>query len=467
MTRRSAVVVGAGISGLSAARTLAAGSDLSVTVLESGPGPGGKLARTVFESDSAEGRLELDVGAESMLARRPEGVGLIDELGLSERRVAPTAAKAQVLIGGEIRRLPTSAMGVPTDLDALVGYLSADGLDRARQEPELPAPALGGDVGIGAYVADRFGPEMTDRLLEPLLGGVYAGRARDLSFAAVNAALYARAAEGGSLLRAAQELIHQRPTAAADTPVFAGLVGGVTGLIDALAEDLRRRDVALRCGSTVRGLRPRATGGYVLDLGDEQVEADVVVLAVPASAASRLLSSLLPDTSKELASIPYASVAVLTLIVGQAELSGSGLLVPPGELPTVKALTYSHNKWAWIAERAERHFGGPVAVVRASIGRFGEADVLQLPDDALIARTVAELADVPGWSGSKLVQARVQRWGGGLPQYLVGHLDRVRRIRQEVNQTTDLALAGAYLDGPGLPACIGTGLIAGRCLGVD
>ncbi len=132
-----------------------------------------------------------------------------------------------MLIGGQIRPLPTSAMGVPTDLDALAGYSERRGAGPGAAGTRAAGPALAADVGIGAYVADRFGTEMTDRLLEPLLGGVYAGRSRDLSFAAVNPALFARAAEGGSLLAAAQELIRQRPTAAADTPVFAGLVGGV------------------------------------------------------------------------------------------------------------------------------------------------------------------------------------------------------------------------------------------------
>ncbi len=472
MAERTAVVVGAGISGLVAARTLAAESGLRVRVLEGSGRLGGKLARTTYEapagSDGAES-LALDVGAESMLARRPEGVALIDELGLADRRVAPTAAKAQVLIGGEIRRLPTSAMGVPTDLAALAGYLSADGLARARTEPDRPAPPLATDVGIGAYVAERFGAEVTDRLLEPLLGGVYAGRSREFSFAAVNPALWARASAGGSLLAAAAGLAARRPAAAVDTPVFAGLDGGVTGLIDALAGDLRARGVRIDCGSPVVGLGPRPGGGFVLDVGGsdrEKVEADAVMLAVPAPASARLLAEVVVEAARELAEIPYASVAVLSLIVRGAELTGSGLLVPPGELPTVKALTYAHNKWTWVAERAERRFGGPVGVVRASVGRYGEAETLQVPDDALLARTLRELSGVPGWAEAEVIESRVQRWGGGLPQYLVGHPDRARRIREAVAGRGGLALAGAYLDGPGLPACIASGLAARRCLAV-
>ena len=478
-SRRSAVVVGGGIAGLVAARTLSRQSDLAVTLIEATARLGGKLDRTTFEaatepteSTDGAGPLDLDVGAESMLARRPEGTALIADLGLTEHQVRPTGAKAQVLIDGQIRRLPTSAMGVPTDLDALAGYLSDEALARARREPDLPAPALASDVGIGAYVADRFGDEVTDRLLEPLLGGVYAGRSHELSFAAVNPALFARAAAGGSLLTAAQALAARRPAVAADTPVFAGLDGGVTGLVDALEDDLTRQDVEIRRGSPVRMVWPRAAGGYLLEVGaadaPELLDADLLVLATPAAASARLLFEIQPEASAELAEIPYASVAVITLIVRGGELSGSGLLVPPGELPTVKALTYSHNKWDWVAQAAARHFGEPVAVVRASVGRFGEAALLQLGDQPLVDRTVAELAGVPGWGGSTVLQARVRRWGGGLPQYLVGHRDRIGRIQAAMDDLDALAVCGAYLDGPGLPACIASGeraatqVLAGR-----
>lgn len=470
---RRSVVVGAGIAGLCAARALQQ-AGRQVTVLESAALTGGKLARTTF-ADLAGEPLILDVGAESMLARRPEGVELLAELGLDRRRATPTPNKPQALIGGRIRALPPSAMGVPTDLDALEGYLSADGLVRARREPELPAPPLNADVAIGAYVDDRFGPEVTDRLLEPLLGGVYAGRSRELSFAAVNPGLFALACAGGSLLAAARALTGStRP--AASGPVFAGVEGGITTLVDAIVDDLRHREVELRCSSPVHaidrvgdrfrlrvGSRPEA-GGH----GDrpEMIEADEVVLATPAAATSRLLrDGLASEAAEALAQIPYASVAVITLLARGAELSGSGLLIPPGELPSVKALTYADRKWAWVDRAARAYAGEPLAVVRASVGRHGEAALLQLEDPALIRRTIEELrAFVPGWDRAELVQARVQRWGGGLPQYLVGHPGRIELIRDTVAGVPGLAVAGAYLDGVGVPACIKSGHAAAELL---
>src|SRR3712207_3598318 len=172
-------VVGGGVAGLAAARELAAGG-AEVILLEASARCGGKL-----DSLTVDG-VRLDSGAESVLARRPEGLRLIRDLGLTASLVHPTDAKPQVLVGGRAVPLPPQAMGVPTDLDTMADLLTPAGLARARQEPSRPAPPLPGDVAVGAYVDERFGPEVTDRLLEPLLGGVYAGRARDLSFEAVS-----------------------------------------------------------------------------------------------------------------------------------------------------------------------------------------------------------------------------------------------------------------------------------------
>ena len=449
---KQVVVVGGGVAGLAAARQLAV-AGASVTVLEQSPRWGGKLDTTFVEE------VGFDSGAESVLARRPEAVGLITALGLEAQRVHPTSAKPQLLVGGRVHAMPPSLQGVPVDLPALAGLLSADGLVRALGEPERPAPPLTADVAIGRHVDERFGPEVTDRLLEPLLGGVYAGRARDLSFAAVAPDLFARARTGGSLLQHARASL--RPSTG--TPVFAGLVGGVAGLVQALLRDLHGRGVVLRTGTAVRALDRRTDGRWRLSCGSaaapEQLTADAVVLAVPAGPAGRLTAALLPGAAAY-AAIPYASVAVLTLVVRGLATDRSGLLIPPGETPTIKALTYSSVKWDWVRERAEATWGPGVDVVRASVGRIGENALLQLDDEALVARTFAEALTLPGWSGVELVQARLTRWGGALPQYLVGHRELVARIRDDLGRVSGLALAGAALDGVGIAACVGSAAVA-------
>lgn len=443
----SVAVVGGGVTGLAAARRLLL-AGVSVTVLEQGPRWGGKLDRTVVDD------LALDTGAESVLARRPEAVALIDALGLAGERVHPTAAKPQLLVGGRLHAMPPSLQGVPTDVDALADLLDPDALALARIEPDRPAPPLTGDVAVGRYVEERFGPQVTDRLLEPLLGGVYAGRSRELSFAAVMPALFARARAGGSLLEHARASLPVRTGA----PVFAGLVGGVSGLVRALLDDLRDRGAELRTATAVRGL-VRTGAGWRLDLGPEALDVDAVLLATPAGPAGRLTEGLLPS-APALAAIPYASVAVVTLVVRGLGSDRSGLLIPPGEMPTVKALTHSSVKWAWVREQAERTWGPGVDVVRASVGRAGEAAVLQLPDDDLLDRTVAEVATLPGWEGVQVLHRRLTRWGGALPQYRVGHRDLVAGLRAELAGTPGLALAGAALDGVGIAACLASADLA-------
>jgi len=445
-----ALVVGGGISGLAAALRLR-DEGLEVTVLDAGTRWGGKLAPVRL------GDLVLDGGVESMLARRPEAVGLADEVGLGDRRTTPTQASPRVLVEGTPRRLPPSLQGVPTDPAALRPLLTPAGAAYAEGEPDRPAPPLHGDVAIGAYVEERFGAEVTDRLLEPLLGGVYAGRSRSLSFEAVAPALFEAARTGGSL--AAHARASLRPGAG---PVFAGLVGGVHGLADALVARLEERGADLRLRTTVTALR-REHGGLIATVataagedGSTELRADVVVLAAPAPAAARLLAGVLPSAGPldALGDVPYASVAVLSLAVRGLAPTDSGLLVPPGELPTVKALTYSSTKWGWVGEAARSAYGDDVAVLRASVGRAGEAGVLQVDDATLVHRSLAEVATLPGWEDATLLDATVTRWGGGLPQYGLDHLGLVGRLRTELEAVPGVAVAGAYLDGVGLPACV-------------
>jgi oxygen-dependent protoporphyrinogen oxidase len=277
---------------------------------------------------------------------------------------------------------------------------------------------------------------------------VYAGRSRDLSFAAVMPELYGRARAGGSLLRHAQGT-ERRGTG----PVFAGLVGGVSSLVPVLVAELEAFGVGLRLDTTAREL-VFAGNRFRLRVGPagETLSADAVLLAAPAAATGRLLGA----EGAAYAAIPYASMAVVTMVLRGFEPAGSGMLVPPGELPTIKALTHSSNKWSWVAEQAQQQWGSGIAVVRASVGRIGEERLLQVDDDALVARTAAESRTLPGWGEAEVVTAHVQRWGGALPQYRVGHRDLVSRLRADVAARDRLAVAGAALDGVGIAACLGS-----------
>ena len=440
------VVVGGGISGLVAARTLVR-SGLDVILAERGSAWGGKIASTVLDG------VRLDTGAEALLARRPEAVALIDSLGLSDRKVHPSDAKPQLLVGGRLHPMPRSVSGVPTDLAQLGGLLSAEGLSRAQYEPTRSAGPTT-DVAIGTLVDERLGPEVTDRLVEPLLSGVYAGNARELSFAAVSSALYLKATTGGSLVEHARAIADAAPPG----PVFAGVVGGVSSLVDSLVDDLMECGVVLQRETTVRELVP-SRRGYELTCasvsGERRLTADAVVVATPWPIAARLLATA-PQLEAELAAVPYASMAIITMVIRGLSAKASGFLAPPRELPSIKGMTYSSVKWPWLAVQTSNVWGDETSVVRASVGRLGEEHLLQVDNRALLARTFAEAQTAPGWQQTVLVSGHVQRWGGALPQYRVGHRERVARVKEQIAGMPGFALCGAALDGIGVAACIGS-----------
>ena len=435
------VVVGAGIAGLAAAlRISQQRPDVRVLVLESADRVGGKVAI------SEVGGVLVDEGADAMLRRVPEGVALATAAGLA--LTTPSTGAAGVLVDGALRTLPSGTiLGVPGDLEALTRstLLSAAALARVARDRELPGDPVTDDISVGELVTRRLGREVVDRLVDPLLGGVYAGRADDLSLQATLPQLAGPAARHVSLLAAAADA-RAVPTEGA---VFASVTGGL-GSLPAAVASISGAEIRLR--TTVRGLS-RTAAGWRLQTGSAAaptvVDADAVILALPASPTARLLSDLTPAAALDLGALEYASVALITLVLDMPTPGvGSGYLVPATENLATKAMTYASRKWPRLTD-------GP-AVVRASVGRHGDQVVLQREDADLVAIVAAELAGVVGPLGAVL-DSRVTRWGGALPQYAVGHLDRVARIKRAVAAHPGLAVAGAAYDGVGVPAVARSG----------
>ncbi|MEU1804883.1 protoporphyrinogen oxidase [Streptomyces sp. NPDC019937] len=444
-----AVVIGGGISGLAAAHRLRTGG-ARVTVLEASGRLGGKL-----RSGEIEG-VTVDLGAESMLARRPEAVELARAVGLGERLQPPATATAALWTRGALRPMPKGhVMGVPGDLAPLAasGVISDEGLARIAREAELPPTPVGEDVALGGFIAERLGREVVDRLVEPLLGGVYAGDVYRTSMRAAVPALFELAKADRPLsegVRALAGRSAQRP----DGPVFMGIDGGIGRLPLAVADAVRAAGGEIRTDAPVRELRRAADGWTVVTDDGTVLRADAVVLAVPAPAAARLLAADSPAASAELATVDYASMALITMAFRREDVAslaeGSGFLVPPVDGHTIKAATFSSRKWGWLRDSAPDLF-----VLRTSIGRFEDEEHLKRDDADLVGMSLADLGAATGLAAEP-VATRVTRWDGGLPQYPVGHLDRVARIRAEVAKLPGLRVCGALYDGVGIPACVGS-----------
>ncbi|MDV9177268.1 protoporphyrinogen oxidase [Streptomyces sp. W16] len=445
------VVIGAGIGGLAAAHRLL-DRGVRVTVVEASDRVGGKL----LPGEIAGARV--DLGAESMLARRPEAVALAREVGLTDRLQAPATATASLWTRGALRPMPKGhVMGVPGTAAALSGVLSEEGLHRIERDADLPRTEVGEDVAVGEYVAARLGREVVDRLVEPLLGGVYAGDAYRISMRSAVPQLFEAAKSHDSLTEAVRG-IQERAAAAQQTgPVFMGIEGGVGQLPLAVAESVRARGAEILTGTPVTELRRSGAAGWRVVAGDRVLDADGVIVAVPAPVAAQLLRAEVPGAAAELGAVEYASMALVTLAYRRAgtELpEGSGFLVPPVDGRTIKASTFASQKWGWIADE-----NPDVLVLRTSVGRYGETAVLEREDAELVDVSRHDLREATGLDATPL-DTRVTRWTDGLPQYPVGHHARVARIREHVAKLPGLAVCGAAYDGVGIPATIASAYAA-------
>jgi oxygen-dependent protoporphyrinogen oxidase len=445
------VVVGAGIAGLAAAwEATRLGAD--VTVLDAGR-PGGKLQTTPFAG------VELDEAADAFLARVPGAVELCHELGLDDELTSPVTGSALVWHDGAARRLPDGlVLGVPTDLDALArsGLVSPDGLRRVAADleraPDDPERDRTDDESVGALVRRRVGDEVFERLVDPLLSGVNAGDADELSVRCGAAQLAAAAGLDASLIRALRATVGA--AAAAGTPVFRAPRRGTGRLVERLVDAIGSARV--HGNVPVTALRRNGTGCTVHTPAGTSA-ADRVVLATPAATSAALLADTAPATAAMLADLRYASVAIAALAYPAAavpaSLDASGLLVPRGAGMFVTACSFASTKWA--------HQGGDGVVrLRVSVGRIDDTRFTSMDDASVLEGIRADLATLLGIDVPPS-EARLHRWDAALPQYLPGHLDRVAAAEAALADAFGaVALAGASLRGLGIPACITSGRAA-------
>jgi oxygen-dependent protoporphyrinogen oxidase len=433
---RRIAVIGGGIAGLAAAHAVIEGG-ARVTVFESAGSLGGVIRTSPFAGHPA-----IDEGADAFLARVPWAVDLARKVSLGDSLTSPAIGKAAVWWNG-LHDIPEGLLlGMPTEMIGLARskLLSTRGKLRAATEVLRRRSDVSTD-SIGKYVRSRFGNEVHERLVDPLIGSIYAADTDDFSLVAVPQ-LAELAVRSRSVLMAAR-----RRAAAPDGPVFYAPTAGVGALVDAVAAAVVVRGGELRCNSAVTELAADETRWQVNgELFDH------VILACPARAAAVLLDTIEPSVASTLTAIPAAGVALLTLAL---PLTGwpsqlrrlSGYLVPKPQQRLVTAVSFGSQKWAHLASD-----DGQV-IVRVSLGRDG-LSALHLSDEELLADVIDELhlhlrIDV------QPTAVRVSRWPNAFPQYRPHHGATIAAAERLLPH--GVGLAGASYHGIGIPACIRSG----------
>jgi oxygen-dependent protoporphyrinogen oxidase len=458
------VVAGAGITGLAAALALAeAGRD--VVVVDPSERIGGMLRTSPFA-----GRM-VDEAADAFLVRTPAALDLARRVGLGDELVHPARRDARTWLDGRLVPLPAHVMGVPIDPDevARLDLLSPVGLVDLRAD--LAAPRDGHlpehDVSLAEAVAGRIGAEAHARLVDPLVSGISAGDPARLSLAACVPQLDAawRDPDHASLVAACRAQVARARAAGADpaAPIFAAPAGGMARLPASVAHAARLTGlVEVRLGVGLDAVEP---GPRAVLSDGSTIEAEGVVVATPGPAAARALAPLAPDAAALLAAVDHVSVAFVRLALAPDELAhpleGSGILVPRASGLAVTACSWASEKWAHLAPSA----GDGTALVRAAVGRDGDQAALDLDDDALVERVVADLGSLVGLDGAPRATS-VHRWTGAFPQYRPGHLDRVAATEAALAAADPrVAVAGMHLRGVGIPASVASAHLAvGRIL---
>lgn len=431
-------VVGGGISGLTAAYRLrvALGDEASITLFDPADRLGGVL-RT-----EQVGGVPVDVGAEAFVVRRPEMPALLAELGLANRHVGTTGARPLIYSKDRLHPLPPATLnGIPSSAESMAGLVNDATLAHIASEPSRPLSwEPGADPAVGDLVADRLGEQVVARSVDPMLGGVYAGSAATIGLRSAAPTLAAVLDDGAANLT---DAVRQALMSVTAGPVFGAVGGGYAVLVDELVRRSRLNWVQAAVNGIEAAGAP-ARGWTLRDDAGAQWRADGVVLAVPAPRLVGLVDAIAPRTAAAASRIASASSVVVAMAVprGIRFPQNSGVLVASGEPLHAKAVTLSSRKWG---RRTD------VELLRLSFGRFGEELARRASDDELLAWAIQDLDTVFGLTVDP-VDVRVQRWPDAMPQYGPGHRELVAELRAGLAPT--LAVAGSYLDGIGVPACI-------------
>jgi len=392
----------------------------------------------------------IDMGAEAVHTAAPGISALISDLGLADDLITSNPSMSWLWTERGLRRLPAGVGPAgPQRLLPIMNsrMMSIGGLFRAGLEPLVPRRDIGSDIGVGEFVSRRFGRQVVERFVDPLLGSLHAGDVNRLSLRATTPDIAAVADARGSLI------LKKRGRRNGPTMSFATWVSGLTALVQRMLVDTA---IDVRTSTSINSVRATLDGRYELEATNGLViEADAIVLAVPAKIAADLIRPFSQNAVEMLGHVRYASVATAVVAYPRAlvtkvrALTGTGLLVPSSRHRLLKAATFLSTKWPHLIDPT-------YALVRFSSGRVGEQEIDSLDDAALVARLHNDMQDATGIT-VKPAEYHVQRWPDAIPQLEVGHLELVAKIRAELKSHPGVTLAGASYDGLGIAACIRSG----------
>lgn len=475
------VIVGGGIAGLSAAYALyeqaaTAGVAATCTLIEAGREWGGKIVT------HRVGDLLIEAGPDSFLSQKPAGIELCTKLGLADRLINTDERNKKTFVysRGKLRELPEGLVViVPTKLGPFFksGLVSWPGIARMGLDLVLPARRSDEDESLAQFFSRRLGREAFTRVVEPLMAGIYAGDATQISMKATFPRFLELERTHGSLIRG---MLASRPASpalgrsaggAGGRTMFVTLKNGLAELTQALVAKVMASGAKLMTQQSVAALRVRQAStnrssewAYDLTLGNGSVvSADAVVLATPAFVAAELIRPLSPIASELLGAIPYASTATISLAYPAAALgaavSGFGFVVPRAEGRPLLAATWTSLKWPHRAPQTQ-------ALVRCYLGGIGREAVLQQDESTLTKLVREELRTIAGITAEPSY-VNVNRWDRAMPQYTLGHLDRLDTMQRSLDRYPSLVLAGAAYRGIGIPDCIKDGTeAAGKLVGL-
>lgn len=456
------IIIGGGIAGLSAAYYAQKNiPDAHITLIESASQWGGKIATDRVPFD--DGQFIIEGGPDTFLASKPWGVALCKELGLGERLHGTNPKNKNTYILNRNRLLPLPeglAMMIPSDIPSILRsqLISWGGKIRMGLDVLQPAKSLNGDESLGSFVSRRLGREAYENLIEPLMSGIYAGDGDQLSLASTFPYLRDLELNYGSLARGALEMRKKMSANGQKVPgsrsVFLTPTTGLAEIVEKLVESLKLK-VDLRLNTRVTSItRNLEHESWNLTLDTETLETDSLILATPAYISGRLLVSFDPELGSTLQSIPYASTATISLAYRLSdvprELDGYGYVIPRREGRKALACTWTSTKFP---HRAPEGY----ALIRVFVGRAGQ-DIPWNEND-LLELSKEELKLTLGITAEPLL-FRVFMWENAMPQYNLGHPEKLKQIGAALEKYPTLALAGNGYRGIGIPDCIHSGELA-------